>query len=699
MPVKQDARIMAIATPLGADKLVLRRLSGREELGRMFEFKLDLISEDPAIPFDDIVGQNVTISLSLADSKRRYFNGFVSEFVQTTAQGGFPEYRAVVVPHLWLMTRTSDCRIFQNKKVPDILKEMFQKHGFSDIEDTLDVSNYRTWENCVQYRETDFNFISRLMEQEGIYYYFKYENGKHTLVLADSLSKHNPYEGYETIDFRRPGEQNILKEEIVDWTIRSVIQPGKFAHTDYNFKTPRTQLLNPASVEQAHARADYEIFDYPGAFVEGGEGEQYARIRIEELQAQHEVLTGQTNARGICPGFKFTLKDHPREDQNREYLITSAEYLVNADGFETGKDQPDTKAFTCTFTAIDATVQFRPARRTPKPSIRGTQTAVVVGPSGEEIYPDEFGRVKVQFPWDRYGEMNENSSCWIRVSQVHAGKTFGGIDLPRIGEEVVVGYLEGDPDQPLIIGRVYNAEQKVPFSLPGQMVVSGMKSNSTKGGGGYNEMSMNDTKGKEKITVHGQYDMGTTVEHDQTLTVHNDRTQTVDNNDSLTVTKGNRTVTVQSGTNAETIKGNSTHTVEAGNRAVSVSGGDYSATASAAVFLHGKGAGVGITGDAKGVTVSGSGQGVGIKGAGGPGVGIHGDPNVEINGASKVSIVSPLVLIGDATIKIGGSSIELSAGGCSITLAMGLVSIGGPAIKVAADGMCDITGAMVKLNP
>ncbi|MCP4286364.1 MAG: type VI secretion system tip protein VgrG, partial [Gammaproteobacteria bacterium] len=259
----------------------------------------------------------------------------------------------------------------------------------------------------------------------------------------------------------------------------------------------------------------------------------YAKVRMEELAYAHEVCTGQSDSRGLCSGYKFKMSKHTRTDQNREYLNLSTDYQAAAQDYETSGGQDEMCA--CFFTVVPSSVQYRPRRKTPKPVIQGTQTAVVTGPSGEEIYPDEYGRIKVQFHWDRQGKLDENSSCWIRVSQVHAGKSFGGIDIPRIGEEVIVSFMEGDPDQPLITGRVYNAELMPPFGLPDQKVVSGMKSNSSPGGGGYNEISLNDTKSKEGMTIHAQYNMDTTVENDQSNIVHNNRTTTVDVDDTESV--------------------------------------------------------------------------------------------------------------------------------------------------------------------
>ncbi len=557
----QGTRHIAIETPLGKDVLLLRSFSGREEVSRLFELELDLLSEDYDVDFDKIVGENVTITLELPDGDKRYWNGYISRFGQGGGGSGqFAEYQATLVPWPWLLTRTSDCRIFQEMKVPDIIKKVCSDLGFTDIEDRLS-GGYRTWEYCVQYRETAFNFISRLMEQEGIYYYFEHEPTKHKLVLCDSLSKHDTFGPYDKIKFNPEVEASSLAEKISDWSLEREVQPGKFAHTDYNFKTPKVSLLSKAEDVKRHGHAEYEIFDYPGEHPEKPDGDRYAKIRSEELAQPHETCNANTEARGVCPGYRFALEEHPRNDQNREYLILSADYHATASDYETSAAPADQWA--CSFQVMPSSVQFRPTRTTPKPVVQGTQTAVVTGPPGEEIWPDEYGRVKVHFYWDRHGPYDENSSCWIRVSHIHAGKSFGGIDIPRVGEEVIVSFLEGDPDHPIVTGRVYNADLMPPFGLPGKKVVSGLKTNSTKGGGGYNEMSMDDTKGAEKVTIHAQYDMGTTVEHDDTQTVHNNRTitvngthtETIKKDTKITITEGNFEHHVQTGTAKYTVKG------------------------------------------------------------------------------------------------------------------------------------------------
>lgn len=555
----QEARPVEVTTPLGDDVLLFNRMTATEEIGRLFQIELELLSEEPDIKFDDILGQNITVRLTLPEDKKRYFNGFVSRFSQEGMVDEFHAYSMTVHPWLWFLTRMSDCRIFQEKSVPDIIKEVFRDHGFTDFEEALSGS-YRTWNYCVQYRETDFNFVSRLMEQEGIYYFFKHRKDKHILVLADSISAHEPYPDYEKLPFFPPDEHlRRERDHIYDWNLRQEIQSGVYALNEYDFTRPKANLQVKSSIQHDHAHAALEIFDYPGEYSDTSDGENYVRARIEELQVEHEQAQGQGNARGLAAGSLFELTDYPREDQNREYLIIAATHQIASEAYTSGNTAGTGEDYTCRFTALHSKQPFRPARTTPKPAVQGPQTAVVVGPSGDEIHTDKYGRVKIQFHWDRYGKLDENSSCWVRVSHSTAGKGWGAVQIPRIGQEVIVDFLEGDPDRPIITGRVYNANQMPPYELPGSGMVSGMKSNSTPGGGGYNEMSMNDTKGKEGITVHAQYDMNTAVENDQSLTVHNNRTKTIDGNENITV-KSKRTEHV-TGSETVTIDDTTKHTI------------------------------------------------------------------------------------------------------------------------------------------
>jgi type VI secretion system secreted protein VgrG len=541
---------MEIVTPLGEDVLLFRGMSAREEMSRLFEYRLDLLSARDDITLDDILGKNVTIKFLLPDDSIRYFNGYVTRFAQGGMYGRYNRYIATVRPWLWFLTRTADCRIFQEMKVPDIIKAVFADHSSADFKLEL-TATYRKWTYCVQYRETDFNFVSRLMEQEGIGYYFRHTDGHDTLVLTDSTSKHTPVSGYESLKYVPPNEQVKPDLEHIDrWDFVRDIEPGVYVHDDYDFERPSVELKTNKTLSHGYTPSDYEIYDYPGLYLQRPDGEQYASVRINELGTQYETVHGSTNARGLTVGALLTLEDHPRDDQNREYLVSGATYDLSFGDYEALPEAAGT-SYHCSFFAIPSSQQFRPKRMTPKPFVQGPQTAVVVGPSGEEIFTDKYGRVKVQFHWDRRGKKDENSSCWMRVSYPWAGKNWGAVAIPRMTQEVIVSFLEGDPDQPIITGRVYNAEQMPPYDLPAHKTQSGVKSRSSKGGtaSNFNEIRFEDLKGSELLTIHAEKDQSISVEHDESHTVGHDRSKTIDHDETSHI-KHDRTETVD---NNETI--------------------------------------------------------------------------------------------------------------------------------------------------
>jgi type VI secretion system secreted protein VgrG len=540
----QKDRAIGIKTPLGDDVLLLRSMTATEEMGRLFEYELSLVSDNESIKMDDILGQRVTVRLELGDDKKRYFDGFVSRFVQTGLTARGVTYEATVRPWLWFLTRRADCRIFQEMSVPDIIKKVFQDAGFSDFKFALN-GNHGAWEYCVQYRETDFNFVSRLMEQEGIYYFFTHEDGKHTLNLADNYGAHDPLPGNETVPFYPPSDK-VREDHVHEWSITQEVFPGLYSLQDFDFEKPGADLSAQSKIKRDHQHADAEVYDYPGEYHEVKDGKDYAKARIEELQWQHEQVEGAGVVRGLLPGGLFSLSGHPRDDQNREYLVVSAVHELESPDFETGGSGDDGPNCTCRFEAIESKTPFRTPRLTPKPIVQGPQTAMVVGKSGEEIWTDKYGRVKLQFHWDRQGKKDENSSCWVRVAQVWAGATWGSIHIPRIGQEVIVEFLEGDPDQPIITGRVYNADSMPPYGLPDNATQSGLKSRSTKGGdaANFNEIRMEDKKGSEELYIHAEKDHTNITEndrneevgHDRKLLVKHDKSEKIENNKTIEVT-------------------------------------------------------------------------------------------------------------------------------------------------------------------
>ncbi|HYM75941.1 MAG TPA: type VI secretion system tip protein TssI/VgrG [Candidatus Dormibacteraeota bacterium] len=514
----QDHRLLAIDTPLGKDVLLLQELTGYEGISRLFNYDLNLLAYDnDSISFEDIVGQKVSITMHLPDGTPRYISGFVSRFTQgETDSRLFTHYHAQVVPWLWFLTRQADCRIFQNLAVPDIISKIFDPFGFKDFRLSLK-SSYPQLEYCVQYRETSFNFVSRLMEEFGIFYYFDHTTqGKHTLVLADQSSSlvtcpSSPV-SYDT-------EVGGLDdpEVINNWHVGQEVKTGKYTVTDYNFTTPSTSLLaNDPTVVSLSASQDLELFDYPGLHTTKDQGDTVAKVRMQEEEAGYMVVSGAGNCRGLMSGYSFELQNHYRSDQNTNYVVTEVRHFGSAGQSYTTAGTSGGETYSNHLTCIPASVTFRPARITPKPFVQGPQPAMVVGKSGEEIWVDKYGRVIVQFYWDRLGQKNENSSCWIRTSQPWAGGNWGAMWIPRIGQEVLVSFLEGDPDRPIITGRVYNADQMPPYTLPDYQTRSTFMSRSSKGGGSsnYNELRFEDLKGQEQIFMNAEKDMDLRVEND-----------------------------------------------------------------------------------------------------------------------------------------------------------------------------------------
>lgn len=544
-------RAIFLKTQLGEDVLLPLKMSAQDNLSEPFRIDLDLLSEKGDLDPDQLLGKLVTVSFKTpASGAKRHFNGFVTEFSQDAYRGRFHEYSAVVRPWFWLLTRTADCRIFQEKSVPDIFEQVIKAYGFTDYELKLK-GTYQKWEYCVQYRETDFNFLSRLLEQEGIYYYFTHTDSKHTMILVDDSSAHGVIEGYDKAPFFPPDAPEAQRESdhLDEWTFTKAVRSTAYATTDFNFENPSqtfTALLRTETMSRKHAYGEFEVFDYPAELAQfsGGEATRVAKMRIEELQASYTVMSGSGNSAGLTVGHRFKLEKYPRKDLNIEYLIVGSTLSIASDAYDVGQDEEEAE-FSISIDAIDLKTPYRPERTTPKPVVQGAQTAIVVGPSGEEIYTDEHGRVKVQFHWDRYGKSDEKSSCWMRVAQVWAGKQWGAIHIPRIGQEVIVSFLEGDPDQPIITGRVYNGDSKPPYDLPGNKTQSGIKSRSSKGGAAanFNEIRFEDKKGAEQLYIHAEKNQDIVVENDESHSVGHDRSKSI-GHDETTEVGNNRTETV-----------------------------------------------------------------------------------------------------------------------------------------------------------
>jgi type VI secretion system secreted protein VgrG len=565
---QREARIKVEAK---AGDFRLRSLSGREELSRPFRYDLVLHSGNLDVRLEALLGTGITVELDAHNQSLRYFHGLVADASFIGTEGPMACYGVQLVPWLWFLDRKQDCRIFQNKTVPDIVREVLEKHDKIADFDVRLTESYEEREYCVQYRESDLNFVSRLLEEEGIYYFFEHKEGSHKAILADHPGKHDPAPHYDKVPYYPPDQQRHReRDHLSSWQVSARVRPGRATLKAFDFENPTQDLTSTEAAPMKHALADHEFYDYPGPYVKLEHNDTLARVRLEELQSDHRRAAGAGDAAGLACGRRFKLQGYPREDQNTDYLLVAVESSIVVEPERSGGGSGGAP-YRCTIEVHDIKQPFRPARLTPRPFVQGPQTAMVTGPAGEEIYTDKYGRVKLQFPWDREGKSDENSSCWVRVSQNWAGSGFGAMHIPRIGQECIVDFLEGDPDRPIITGRVYNGLAMPPYGLPGSATQSGLKSNSSKGGGGSNELRFEDKKGSEEVYFHAQKDFNAVVENDETQHVKNNRTGTVDVDETLTV-HGNRARTVD-GNETVTIGGNETYKT-GGNRIYDLAGNE-----------------------------------------------------------------------------------------------------------------------------
>ena len=552
-------RRVTIHTPLG-DELHFRELRGQENISQLFSLDVEMLSENESIDPKALLGKNATIEIETQGGGRRFIDGIVTRFGMQGQDHRHYAYKARLSPWLWLATRKSDFRIFQNLNVPDIVEQVLGVYGHP-MQRKL-TRAYRSWDYCVQYNESDCDFVSRLMEHEGIYYHFAHAMGEHTLVLCDDIiASHGALPGGESIPFYPPEKAAAGDQENIHaWQLEQEIKPGRHYIDDYDFKKPRAELSHMRRDPPGHAHDGHETYEWPGGYTEYGDGDAYIRVRLKQGLTGHSRVRGQSCHRALATGYTFSLYNYPRGDQNRQYLITGLSYHLKenprvsavAPGAK-GSAAEDGSFQRYELQAQPTSLAFTPPRTTPKPRTTGPQTAVVVGPAGEEIWTDEYGRIKVQFHWDRLGSKDQNSSCWIRVATNWAGPGFGAISIPRIGHEVVVDFLNGDPDYPIVTGCVYNAANMPPWALPANATQSGIKTRSSKGGaagagmkngpGDANAIRFEDKAGQEQLWLHAQKDQLTEVENDEDKWVGNDRRKTIDR-DETNVIHRDRTETV-----------------------------------------------------------------------------------------------------------------------------------------------------------
>jgi type VI secretion system secreted protein VgrG len=554
-------RTVVVHTVLSAEQLKFRAMRGQEGISQLFEFEVDMVSTSFSLDLKTLLGTSLTLELA-DEGAPRYLNGTVVRFElvgRANETGRHYIYRALVQPWLWYLTRTTDYRIFQNKSVPEVLDDVLGKYGFQ-FEKRL-TGSYRPWEYCVQYQESDFAFVSRLMEHEGIAYHFEHSNGSHLLVLADDTGGYGNLPGHGTIPYRpRDRVLNAMEPCIDQWRISEQITSGRVMLDDFDFKKSRASLQSVQQDPKGHDHSTYEVYEWLGGYSEHGQGDTYAKVRLQELQCAHELASGHTNVVGMAPGYLFQMTHCPREADNREYLVTETRYDLQEPEYSSGGSSESVCEFD--FTVLPSTVAYRPARKTPKPRTNGPQTATVVGP--DEIWTDRFGRVKLQFRWDRYGQSDENSSCWVRVSSNWAGANYGTMHMPRVGQEVIVDFIGGEPDRPIITGRVYNNDQMPPWELPANATASGILTRSSTGGAANqaNMLRFEDRSGAEQILLHAERNLDVEVEADETHTTDGTRTTLIKGHESATYQSG-ETRDITAGAK-ETITGGDTRHVTGG---------------------------------------------------------------------------------------------------------------------------------------
>jgi type VI secretion system secreted protein VgrG len=516
---------ITLESPLGEEVLLFAGLEGEDAISQPFAYELTMFSRDPAIKATDLLGRPLTLSLDQGEQVRQ-INGIITEFSFVDIGESFARYRAMLRPALWLLSLSRNNRIFQGDSVPQIVEKVLKPHGISFDKRGLS-KPYPPRDYCVQYGESDLDFVQRLLEHEGILYFFQHGSGEHKLVLSDNSGQLPSAEGLDTLPWSPQQLTGSFSGSFINaWQSVSALRTGKYAHTDYDFEKPSSNLRAQAQDTGPLSASDSELYHYPGHYVAFARGDGLAKLRIEELQAPRQRATAQTTAAGLYSGATFTLADHPRAEENVLQLILRTRYRVWDDQYapatiRQAAERP-MSGWELTLDLQPASIPFRPERRTPRPVMQGPQTAVVVGPSGQEIFTDKYARVKVQFHWDRLNKKNQDSSCWVRVSAAWAGAGWGFIQIPRIGQEVIVDFLEGDPDQPIITGRVYNAEQMPPYGLPGSATQSGWKSNSSPGGGGWNELRFEDKKGSEEVYFQAEKDHNELVKNDETRKIGRD---------------------------------------------------------------------------------------------------------------------------------------------------------------------------------
>lgn len=677
--ISQEGRWLSIDGPPGQGSMLLTSFDGGEHLSRPYRFRLNLLVQRDDLTADEILGKGYSVTLRHPSGAERVFHGLAATLVSGNMAGrGTKHYQVEIVPWLWFLSLRSDCRIFENMSVRDILNKVFQDADFNDFDDSGLTGHYAKREYCVQYNETDLDFVSRLMEQEGIFYFFRHQTGKHTLVLADQRSAYFALDGGDVLHSDGFADFSVVSNLERSYQVRS----GKVTRRDYDAQAAQPIATTLASITGPASFRRYELFGYADDSSEKAGLEGFTRIRIEGEEARHNLAQGQGSRLDFQPGGKLTLERQPDGARKSPVAVLTRVHHHATDDTHTGNGTPPHYSNDFDFMGGDAV--FRPPRHTPRPRIQGPQTAIVIGPDGEEIHCDPQGRIRVRFHWDRKGMR----SCWARVAQLWAGNGWGGQFLPRIGMEVVVVFLDGDPDRPLVTGCVYNGRNRPPFPPAGDKTQSGIRSRSSIGGGASegNELRFEDKRGAEEIYLHAQRDrrgrirrndslevgnnqsvsvgnnQNVDVGHDHSLEVGHDHTVSVDHNQTVDIGKNqtqtvmqNRSARIRKGDDSLQIdQGNSTITVAQGDSTITVAQGRMTVTAMTSIQL--KVGDTSLTLTPEGITLNG--------------------PTLTLNGTATVSAAAP--------------SVKLDAQ--AILKASGLL------VKLDADGLMSLTAPMVKVN-
>ncbi len=591
-----ENRQIRLKGPLGPEKMMLVRADIKEGLSKVTETDIQFISPDHDLKLEDVVGQRLSLEVDDESGETRHWHGHCVSAAFEGRFGGQGLFRCEMRPWLWFLGLHADCKIFQEKSALEVIKQIFGDRGFSDFKDKTSAT-YEKREYLVQYRESDLEFVSRLMEEEGIYYFFTHDDSKETLVLADGSGSHVAVKDAAEIKFTF-GESEYKRDQdhIFEWKTAESVNTGKVTLTDYNFKKPTTDLKGVTALPKGkHSHKDIEVYDYPGIHDTADFGKTRTRIRAEAFAARFKRAKAKGNVRHMAAGATFTLKDHPREEVNKEYLVISAHHALQIETDEDKDKQADNaldphhdddrdkdkdgkkQSYESSFEVQLKADPFRAPITTPRPIIPGLQTAVVTGPGGEEIYTDEYGRIKVQFHWDRDGQNDEKTTCFIRVVQPVSGQGWGAFQIPRIGQEVVVQFEEGNPDRPIVTGMLYNEAKKHPFEFPANKTQSGIKTNSSKGGGGFHELVFEDKKDEEFVRLQSEKDYKETIKNNAEISIGFEKT---DPGDLTQKIYHNKTEEVETGDHSLAVKSGNQMIDIATNRTVSV-GADETVTVDA----------------------------------------------------------------------------------------------------------------------